>query len=250
MDNNTQDKGQYKSVQQTSLTKEIKADFLNKDHNFVFVFKKTEKIVAAIYLVTNLFSDHEPIKWTLRKKSGDALSFIVDHEYVDHSNYTYFSFGLKKSLLELVSLLEICHRSGLVSPMNFSILKHELVELAHFVERWEHTKTEDRTEVSLAGVFDDVHTAPSTPTSFVPKKETSHTPVAVSKQTYVQDKTKRQEMIIELIRKHKELTIKDISGVIKDCSEKTIQRELIYLIEKGVLKKTGERRWSKYSIVQ
>jgi len=42
------------------------------------------------------------------------------------------------------------------------------------------------------------------------------------------------------------LTIKDFTKNIKDCSEKTIQRELLAMVAKGVLKKEGERRWSKY----
>jgi hypothetical protein len=32
------------------------------------------------------------------------------------------------------------------------------------------------------------------------------------------------------------------------CSEKTLQRELVSMIQDGVLYKTGEKRWSKYSI--
>ena len=43
-------------------------------------------------------------------------------------------------------------------------------------------------------------------------------------------------------------TIKDISEVITDVSEKTIQRELNSLIEKGQVIREGERRWSKYSV--
>jgi hypothetical protein len=42
------------------------------------------------------------------------------------------------------------------------------------------------------------------------------------------------------------LTIKDFAQKIKGCSEKTIQRELIVMLTSGVLKKEGERRWSKY----
>ena len=61
-------------------------------------------------------------------------------------------------------------------------------------------------------------------------------------------RSNRQNIILGLLRKKKELTIKDIALVIKDCSEKTIQRELISFIEAGVIKKTGERRWSKYSL--
>ena len=61
-------------------------------------------------------------------------------------------------------------------------------------------------------------------------------------------RTSRQNTILEIIKKRKELTIKDISQVIKDCSEKTIQRELILFISAGILRKIGQRRWSKYSL--
>ena len=61
-------------------------------------------------------------------------------------------------------------------------------------------------------------------------------------------KDKRQQTIIALVKRHRTLTIKGFTGVIKDCSEKTIQRELLALVEKGVLKKEGERRWSTYSL--
>jgi DeoR/GlpR family transcriptional regulator of sugar metabolism len=46
----------------------------------------------------------------------------------------------------------------------------------------------------------------------------------------------------------KDVSIKDISLVLTDCSEKTIQRELNSLVLKGQLKKTGAKRWSRYSI--
>jgi predicted HTH transcriptional regulator len=61
-------------------------------------------------------------------------------------------------------------------------------------------------------------------------------------------RTNRQNIILQLLKKKPDVTIKDITQYIKDCSEKTIQRELIALISVGVLKRTGERRWSKYSL--
>jgi hypothetical protein len=44
-------------------------------------------------------------------------------------------------------------------------------------------------------------------------------------------------------------TIKDISGKLPDLSEKTIQREITFMINQGYLIKQGERRWSRYSLV-
>jgi hypothetical protein len=57
---------------------------------------------------------------------------------------------------------------------------------------------------------------------------------------------KRMSLILELIQRKKSLSIKEIGEVIKDCSEKTIQRELNVLIEKGLIRRDGERRWSVY----
>lgn len=61
-------------------------------------------------------------------------------------------------------------------------------------------------------------------------------------------KNKRQATIIALMKRRKEVMIKDISSVIHDCSEKTIQRELQELVDRGVLVKEGERRWTRYRL--
>lgn len=61
-------------------------------------------------------------------------------------------------------------------------------------------------------------------------------------------KNDRQVAIINTIKEKGELSIKDLTDVIQGCSEKTIQRELISLVTDGILYKTGERRWSRYSL--
>ena len=42
--------------------------------------------------------------------------------------------------------------------------------------------------------------------------------------------------------------IKDVSPLISGCSEKTIQRELLAMVYAGILRKMGEKRWSRYSL--
>ena len=56
----------------------------------------------------------------------------------------------------------------------------------------------------------------------------------------------RKEIILNLIRGKSEYTIKDISVHIAGISEKTIQRDLQALVVAGVLRRKGERRWSRY----
>lgn len=58
----------------------------------------------------------------------------------------------------------------------------------------------------------------------------------------------RQAIILDILKDKDSLVIKDISQKITDCSEKTVQRELNYLVEIGLISRSGARRWTRYSI--
>ncbi len=231
--------------------------FFEKDSAFVFVYKKTEKLASAMYIVTNLFSDSEPMKWTLRKKVSDLVSFTLTYKDIRESNHADFVYNIKSKVLELISLLEVSFRGGLVSHMNFNILKQEFSNLLE-VFNTPNTIQKENANESIPDAFFDVPGSAHTSHGYVSTgniQRTSHTYIkdnSTSESTQGHDqfkRTNRQTIILNLLKKKKELTIKDISVVIKDCSEKTIQRELIAFITAGVLKRTGERRWSRYSLV-
>ena len=58
----------------------------------------------------------------------------------------------------------------------------------------------------------------------------------------------RREAIYKVLQTG-EVSIKDISKKVKACSEKTILRELLFLIDNNLVSKTGERRWARYKAV-
>ena len=231
---NTNNKDIYKRHDATVL------DSLSADDGFVFVYKKTEKLATAIYMVTNLFSDAEPMKWNLRTKSSQMLSFIIGFKDILESREDEFSREAKTKVLEIVSLLEIAARSGLVSQMNFSILKSEFMNLIDFLA---HFKKGSGHYFDLERNF--FHVKPVAPPSIQEPTESSQG------QPHVLDiykRTNRQNIIMNLLKRKDSLTIHEIAETISDCSEKTIQRELISLIKAGLVKKDGERRWSRYSL--
>ena len=59
----------------------------------------------------------------------------------------------------------------------------------------------------------------------------------------------RANAIFDFVRKNPGVSIKEIASVVRDCSEKTIQRELTNLIKQGLVSREGERRWSTYKAV-
>jgi hypothetical protein len=58
----------------------------------------------------------------------------------------------------------------------------------------------------------------------------------------------RRNLIITEIKKQGEVSVKDIAKIMTDVSEKTLQRELISMVDEKIIVKKGERRWSRYSI--
>ena len=236
--------------------------YFEKDEVFVFVYKKTEKLATALYVVTNLFGESEPMKWALRKKVGELLSFMLGYKDTSSAEYDTFINSIQTRVLEIVSLLEISSRSGLVSPMNFSILKNEFSTLLSHLNNSSKTQTTESTYTTLSKTFFDIPQTPHSVYTFPvgerdgdvkdKKEATAQTPGPAAQAVVptIFKRNNRQTNILSLLKKKKDLTIKDISVIIKDCSEKTIQRELISLIKSGIIRKIGERRWSRYSLVQ
>ena len=235
--------------------------FFSGEDYLIYIFKKTEKITSALYLVSALLKDEEPMKWELRDKGMDLLSssFTASSSLPGDKNSVIQS--LFTAALETISLLNVCHISHLISEMNHQLLVREIdqvvgllkdrltinAENAGYVLSEQFFKTPDLFTTGFGGgsnsVMNNKESRHKGQAGSSANKAISNGQVAVQ-----QKKSQRQEQIVGVLKGQSNLTIKDFSKVIKDCSEKTIQRELLELVDKGVVKKEGERRWSRYSL--
>lgn len=287
------------------LDKSGTVDILKDDQFLLFLFKKTERITAALYVVTGLFSDSEPLKWGIRGSCTDMLRHTLSFKEGQGSGSKERLSGVRAEMVHLLSLIDIAYVADLLSAMNFSIIKKELDAVRgviegkgrggstllhqaifdeHFFgipqdlfpetdkERTESVSVAERTrssdgEGNLVGTLSaferlkheqkDTHkghggvrgnvlykrTARQTTTGghVVSDKSDSHTSGG-------QTKDERIKQILSILSSKNVAMIKDFSSVIVGCSEKTIQRLLIELVQSGVLKREGDRRWSRYSI--
>ncbi len=222
--------------------------FFSAEDYLIYIFKKTEKITAALYLVSGLLKDEEPLKWELRDKGMDLISssFTASSSMPGDKNVVVQS--IFSSALETMSLLNVAKVSNLISEMNHRILVREIDGVINLLK--------DRLveNAATAGyvLSDSFFKTPSLfssgfrPDQARPQKEIRD--VNKGQSDTVLKKNERQERIISILKGTSNLTIKDFSKVIKDCSEKTIQRELLDLVHRGVIKREGERRWSRYSL--
>ena len=236
---------------------------------FVSVSEKSDKLVTALYMVTDCMSDAEPMKDTLRRQ---GLQFLTAAKALEHSSAIERGIGAAHSeglISEIVSLVTISETVGLVSHMNGQILKKEFQILREALAK-EKLRTfgvqSDRQRLSGLTLREDMfgeklefraedsqghvlYKGQREIMSFIKPKQTEYT--AKESQTKKLDialKINRRNSILKLIKDKKSVMIKDITSVISDCSEKTIQRELLALVAQGVLKREGEKRWSRYSL--
>ncbi len=197
--------------------------------NFI---NRAEKLASAIYFITNFFTNEEPVKWRLRELSINLISN---------------SFKDKVSIIkEVSSLFVVAKTNGLVSESNYEILNKELLSL------------ED-----LAGIKSPLPLL--MPSLAENPRQVKPVESNLLKDNFVKDsvvekpvlkefgvvsvkKNNRQSVIINLLKRKKEVMIKDITPLISGCSEKTVQRELSSMVTLGLLKRMGEKRWSRYSL--
>ncbi|MEK7501456.1 MAG: hypothetical protein AAB629_00855 [Patescibacteria group bacterium] len=232
--------------------------FFSVEDYLVYIFKKTEKITAALYLVSGLLKDDEPMKWELRDRGMDMLSssFSASSSVPGDKNIVVQS--IFTSALETISLLNVAKISNLISEMNHTILVKEIDQIVSLL-RDRLTESAQSAGLVLSEAFfrtpsmfasgfksDDQGSVHNRAISS--KNESRKTGISDARSNVEEKKSKRQSNIIGVLKGQSNLTIKDFSKAIKDCSEKTIQRELLEMVEKGVIRKEGERRWSRYSL--
>lgn len=233
---------------------------------------KIEKIAQAIYLVSNHLKDTEPLKWELRKESisfmsaGRSLGGGYEGKDIPPDLVIDALVSCSRDLSSYLSLAVV---SGLVSRNNGNLISNEITVL---MATFEQVIDENTAKAGFVLSKDFFSADPDLALHLGRKTYKGHSgnyisdnknlekghllnkgQKAVNDQKHtigdVKDKKiDRQGRIIALLKNQTNLTIKDFVKVINDCSEKTIQRELIDLVDKGIVKREGERRWSTYSL--
>ena len=290
--------------------------YFSDDESFVFVFKKTQKLVSALYLITGFFQDNEPLKWKLRSLGSKLLSSSIYLKDGSSSKRDKAVVDIRGYVLEVTALFAVAKQAGMISSMNFEIVNKEFSLLLNSILLSEQTFNKETADLK-AGFFhveeiekkansldrqsiNEASMSPIEPrietqkpvnlitdkseeeadkfnkTSLLePRMQSAHERALESikgqnsqnenRLSLIKDKdsknfkeygavavkkNSRQSIIISLLKRKKDIMIKDVSPLIDGCSEKTIQRELLAMVHLGILRKEGEKRWSKYSLLK
>ena len=225
------------------LEKTIFNNVFEKDIRRVFLYKKAERLAKAIHLVSPAFAHSTSLK---NRVDTIAVS-IIDAALLPP---TSLRASLSHELLALSSMLSVARTCGFLSLMNVEMIEKEAHMLLQEVAAYEEPR------VLLEEVPSLSEMARKTRSSKANRKE-SILPIRTTPRNAVKDISDtaahikdRRNAILSIIRGKSKASIKDISTLVRNVSEKTIQRELAELINEGIVLKQGERRWSTYSLAQ
>ncbi len=242
-------------------------DFIREEERKSFynlVVRKAEKVGTALYIITNHIEHTEPIRKEVRNEATALVLKTISLEDPEAGDEFLFR-SLNISITSLLSLIKMGSTLGIIAEANFTILEKELTKLRDFFSFGQKFYVQKTLDDVLKGMYApeaenlseknrqaqpdiskrQIENTPRLEKNVLEKKEEKKVPP--QKQLAPQSGSRR-EQITNLIRTKGEVSIKDISDSFSDCSEKTIQREINALIADGVLSKTGERRWSRYSL--
>jgi hypothetical protein len=222
-------------------------------------YRRSERIVAAIYLLTNHIPESESIRSTVRTASQGLLASILSMRDEMRSPQSRSVHALQSSIRHLISLVRILNVSGFISSQNTSTMIEALDELGNFLAASQRSILSENVTISRDELV-DVHMG-----SHVPKpamrmsreravtiKDTVDSTAHVSMSNTVGkgDMSVRVQSILDILSAGGSLGIKDIAANLPEYSEKMIQRELLDLTTQGKILKEGLKRWSKYSLAK
>lgn len=231
-------------IKATNSTQRLVQD----DEYYRFIFKKTEKIVSVIFFVSNNIAKEQ--------KGHSLIEDVLDAARLTH-NAVLATLDLRAHLAEeslrtaahkligLDSKLKVAAVVGLIAPDVLHLLSSEIDGVLRGLNKYlVHTSA-----------FDDLdyRVSPTTRDN-LPRSRSATARISPQSNMTTQERvpnmdSDRRERIKVVLSAKGEATIKDISDIISDVSSKTIQRELNAMIEDNIIKRQGERRWSRYSLV-
>lgn len=101
---------------------------------FDYVVRKAEKLTTALYLVTDIMSEKEPLKWKAREIGVDLLSDITIASSLSASEKMSMLRDIMKKAEKVIAFLDVAQSAHLMSDMNSSMLKKEYIALKDNIE--------------------------------------------------------------------------------------------------------------------
>jgi len=225
------------------------------------VFKKIEKIVSVLFYILSYVDTKDSSVFmsdTLKKESFKLHELSLSALHALPNTQTDSLRSVRYQLITIDSTVRVAEAGRIIATDLAQLLTEQIDVVQRYLGNHYLQATglsvKDLHEVAISTTASaSKPSGASTPTTPTKRARRVQVPAGdISSDAYMvySQLTDRAERIKTVLEAKPQATVKDVAEIITDVSEKTIQRELNSLIEKGQVLREGERRWSKYSVVK
>jgi len=211
-------------------------------------YRRAERLAAALFLVTNHIPADEPARSAIRSGAVRLLEAVLslrNEMRTDSENVV----ACRASIRNEISLVRVLAVAGFLSTQNANTMIAGLDELGSFLNAAQGSPLSDMYSLSHEGLSDIREGHVKDMNTIKDRTDIKDTPQVSDKPSLKSGIHVREEAVIAVLRSGGELGIRDIASNLPEYSEKMIQRHLVDLIAVGRVKKSGLKRWSRYSVV-
>ncbi len=228
-------------------------------------------LTIALWRVTDFFPKTEVLRNHLRSKAAEIFEHAVEHGYSSDS-VREANFLIQK-IRTLKGYLIISKDLNYVRAVNFTVLEKEYGSVEDALKqqlqsmlnpkRSEQCMPQERGASDLADIEKMLLEIQLRNKEGRDRKQILPPQLDEQKalgEQHIEDRERhekiqsqddlneRQEIILDRIKKAQRVKISDFFDSFAGISTKTIQRDLQNLVDKHILKKEGEKRWTVYSL--
>ena len=216
-----------------------------------YVTDRIQKLTSALYRVTDLLSDKEPLKWTLRDKALNLYDNLVSVKNTkDKDGLLDTSL---KNFAQIIKSLELVSSGVCVSNLNFEILKREYLFLKNFIEGKKTDIAYDSNillELEKLGSPDLEAELPSRAIACKKRVARKNQVYPASSGTAEINPQSRKGKVLDFLKTGPAKSVNEIAVIFNgETSEKSIQRDLLDLVKMGKISAIGDKRWRKYQTI-
>lgn len=178
-------------------------------------------LINAVYEVTELFPEEEPLKFEIRKKNLKLFSDLMScspNPGVNHiEDMAHFMI---KDIEVIKDFLSLAESQEMADSRNFLVLKREYDKVIEYLESNLNNEEEEK----------------ENPERIEKRENFSHS------------FTPRQKKILNILKEKKAAQVGDILGYFDKITKRTLRRDLGNLLRTGAIKRTGKTNQIFYEI--
>ncbi len=186
------------------------------------------KLTLAVYRVTELFPEKEPLKLGIRERANQILA---DSVLFFSKNPVNLAKQEKKELSEqilgnikiLEGFFEIAENQDWVEKANFFVLKKEYSKIGEELKGLIFERKEEKSEKQVQKKSFDLFSLDNL-------------------------RNERSKKILEILQERKTGQVRDFTSVFPEVSKRTLRRDFEYLLAKGLVERLGDANMTLYRL--